>query len=290
MTMNKHISFFPILLLLAGTVCAQDGKTYSYGTGRAGSGKQSAQDVEDIGEISESGGASKWRFNVNASGQYTSNAFLSGNYGSEDFVFLPAFTVGYTTALNKHFTLDFEVKLESALFADHSDRSFTGYSSTITLDYLYKPGLPRVYARLQPYRYDGWDSGDLATEALGFIGGADWSKGFNAGRSVVYAGVSYSYFLSDPSIDNLSQFRAVVGLAHQIRSNLTGQLYYVYTYGDYTDYDRNDSRNAVSGNLIYQFSENVFGSITASWIGNDSTQEHGSYKNFATGIGLTLQY
>jgi hypothetical protein len=287
--MNKYLPFLTSLLL-TGALHAQDGKTYTYSTARGGSEKQSAQEIEDIGEISETAGVSKWRFNATASGQYTSNAFLSGNYGSDDFVFLPALSVGYKTALNEHFTLDFEVKLESALFADHSDRSFTGYSSTITLDYLHKPGLPRVYARFQPYRYDGWDSSDLATQALGFIGGADWSKGFNAGRSVFYAGASYSYFLSDPSIDTLSQFRAVVGFGHQIRSNLTGQIYYVYTYGDYTDFDRNDSRNAVSGNLIYQFSEHVFGSITASWIGNDSTQEHASYKNFATGIGLTLQY
>lgn len=287
--MNKHLSFFTSLLL-AGALHAQDGKTYSYSTGRAGAAKQSAEEVEDIGEISESGGTSKWRFNVNASGQYTSNAFLSGNYGSNDFVFLPAFTVGYKTALNEHFTLDFEAKLESALFADHSDRSFSGYSFATTLDYLHKAGLPRVYARFQPYRYDGYDSGELATQALGFTGGSDWGYGFNAGRSVVYLGASYSYFLADPSIDSLAQFRAVVGVAHQLRSNLTGQVYYAYTYGDYTDFGRHDSRNAVSGSLIYQFSQRVFGSLTTSWIGNDSSQENASYKNFATGLGLTLQY
>lgn len=287
--MNMRISFFTTLLL-SGTLQAQDGKTYSYHTGRAGAAQQSKQEVEDIGVIDESAGTSKWRFTVSGNGQYTSNANLSGNSGSGDFVFLPTFAVGYKTPLGKKFSFDIGAKIESALFADHSDRSFSGYSATATLDYIHKPGLPRVFATVEPYRYDGWDSGELANQAIGFRGGADWSRSFNAGRSVVFLGTNYAYYAADPSIDSRTSLRAVIGLAHQIRSNLTGQLYYAYQYSDYTDFDRNDNQNVVAGNLIYQFSEHWFGSASVMWIDNDSTQNHASYQNFGAGLGVTVQY
>ncbi len=287
--MNTRI-FFLTTLLLTGALHAQDGKTYSYHTGPGGAAKQGPKEVEDIGEIDETQGGSKWRFNVSGNGQYTSNAYLSGNNGSSDFVFLPTFEVGYKTPLGKKFSFDIGARIESALFADHSDRSFSGYSATATLDYLHKPGLPRVYARVEPYRYDGWDSGDLATSAVGFVGGVDWSRGFNAGRSVLFVGASYGYYLADPSIDSRNSVRAVIGFAHQIRSNLTGQIYYAYQFGDYTDFSREDSQNVIAGNLIYQFSEHWFGSASVMWIDNDSTQNHASYQNFGAGLGVTVQY
>ena len=42
--------------LAASLLHAEDGKTYSYHTGRAGVVKQSPQEIEDIGEISEAAG------------------------------------------------------------------------------------------------------------------------------------------------------------------------------------------------------------------------------------------
>lgn len=287
--MKTPISFLTALLL-AGALHAQDGKTYSYHTGPAGAAKQSNKEVEDIGEINESLATSKWSFSVTGNGQYTSNAILSGNHGSSDFVFLPTVAVGYKTPLGKKFTFDIGAKIESALFADHSDRSFAGYSAIATLDYIHKPGLPRVYASVEPYRYDSFDSGELATEAVGFVGGVDWSRGFNAGRSVIFVGSSYSYYLADPSIDSRTTLRAVIGLAHQIRSNLTGQLYYAYQYSDYTDFGRNDNHNVIAGNLIYQFTEHCFGTTSVMWINNDSTQARASYQSFGAGVGVTLQY
>ena len=228
--------------------------------------------------------------NVSGRGQYTSNAILSGNHGNGDFLFLPTIDVGYHTPLGKHFSFDLAGKIESAIFADHSDRSFTGYSALATLDYTYKPGVPRAYVSVEPYRYDAFDSGALATEAVGFTGGLDWGHGFNAGRSVVFAGTSYSYYLADPSVDSRASLRAVAGLAHQLRSNLTGQAYYAYQYSDYTDFGRQDSRHVVAGNLLYQFSEHFFGSLNVSWVNNESSQDHASYQGFSTGLGLTLQY
>ena len=278
-------------LLSTSLLHAEDGKTYSYRSGRAGVPQQSKQEVEDIGEISEStGGSSKWRMNFATRGQYTSNAALTGNHGSDDFLFLPTFEVGYHTPLGKHFSFDLSTKIESAIFGDRSDRSFIGYSALATLDYTYKEGLPRAYVSVEPYRYDGFDRGELATQAVGFTGGLDWGHGFNAGRSVVFTGSSYWYYLADPSVDSRTSYRAVGGLAHQIRTNLTGQAYYAYQYTDYADFARNDSRHVLAGNLIYQFSEHFFGTMSTTWVNNDSSQAGGSYQSFGAGLGLTLQY
>ena len=287
--MKKRLPFLAALLF-AGALQAQDGKTYSYHTGRAGVAQQSKQEVEDIGEISESQGTSKWRVNVSGRSQYTSNAILSGNHGNGDFLFLPTVDVGYHTPLGKHFSFDLGTKIEAAILADHQDRSFVGYSAIATLDYTYKPGLPRAYVSVEPYRYDAFDSGELATEAVGFTGGLDWGHGFNAGRSVVFLGTSYSYYLADPSVDSRATLRGVVGLAHQLRSNLTGQAYYAYQYSDYTDFGRQDNRHVVAGNLLYQFGEHFFGSLNVSWVNNESSQNRASYQGFSTGLGLTLQY
>ena len=287
--MKTRIPFLATLLF-AGALHAQDGKTSSYRTGAAGLPQQSRQEIEDIGEINETEGGSKWRVNVSGRGQYTSNAILSGNHGNGDFLFLPTIDVGYHTPLGKHFSFDLATKIESAIFADHGDRSFTGYSALATLDYTYKPGVPRAYVSVEPYRYDAFDSGELATEAVGFTGGLDWGHSFNAGRSVVFAGTSYSYYLADPSVDSRAALRAVIGLAHQIRSNLTGQAYYQYQYSDYTDFGRQDNRHVIAGNLLYQFSEHFFGSVNVSWVNNESSQDHASYQSFGAGLGLMLQY
>ena len=287
--MKTRIPFLATLLF-AGALQAQDGKTYSHQTGRAGAAQQSKQEVEDIGEINEKEAGSKWRVNVSGRAQYTSNAILSGNHGNGDFLFLPTIDVGYHTPLGKHFSFDLATKIEAAILADHSDRSFVGYSAIATLDYTYKPGVPRAYVSVEPYRYDAFDSGELATQAVGFTGGLDWGRGFNAGRSVVFTGTSYSYYLADPSVDSRTSLRAVAGLAHQIRSNLTGQAYYAYQYNDYTDFGRQDNRHVIAGNLLYQFREHLFGSLNVSWVNNESSQNRASYQGLSTGLGLTLQY
>jgi len=280
--MKTRILFFPALLS-AGLLQAGDGKSFSHSA-------QSRQEIEDIGEISETKTNSKWRVNLSSRGQYTSNAALSGNHGSDDFLFLPTFEVGYHTPLGEHFSFDLSAKIESAIFGDRSDRSFVGYSALATLDYTYKPGAPRAYVTVEPYRYDSFESGQLETQAVGFTGGLDWGRGFNAGRSLFFVGSSYSYYLADPSIDSRASVRAVVGLAHQIRSKLTGQAYYAYQYTDYTDFGRYDNRNVLAGNLIYQFREHFFGTMSTTWVNNDSSQTHGSYQSVGVGLGLTVQY
>ena len=125
--MKTRIPLFATLLF-AGALPAEDGKTFRYRTGAAGTAgatgvmQQSKQEIEDIGEINEQQGGGKWRVNVSGRGQYTSNAILSGSHGSGDFLFLPTVEVGYHTPLGKHFSFDLGTKIEAAILADHDRR------------------------------------------------------------------------------------------------------------------------------------------------------------------------
>lgn len=268
-------------------------KTYSYHSG-VGGNKQSAEEVEDIGEIVEKQGFNtlrdKLRFNVTARAAYTTNAKLDGSHGSSDLLFLPTLEAGFHTPLGENFSFDLSTKLESATYAKYDERGFAGYSAIATIDYRFKKGLPRLYASVEPYRYDSYDTGDLITQAIGFTGGADWGFAFNAGRTLGFVGYSFSDYVSDPNIDSRLVNRAVIGLAHQIQSNLTGQLYYIYQYSDFTDFDREDSKNTIAGNLVYQLNQYWFGSLTAAYVNNDSDQNKASYESFSTSLGFTLQF
>jgi hypothetical protein len=283
---------------------AQDAKNYSYNTSAK---TQSADEMEDIGEISSTGdGGSesdgknalpppqelkgKFRFNVGARGEYTSNAKLSGNHSSSDFIALPTIEGGYNVALGKHFTFDLSTKVESGIYADNSDRGFLGYSANATLDYRPRTGAPRVYVTAEPYRYDSFDTGDRITQAIGVAAGTDWGISFNGGRSVAYVGYNYGHYFADPTIDNRNSHRVVVGIAHQLRQNLTGQLFYAWQYNDYTDITRHDSRNMVGLNFVCAITKNLFGSFTTSFVDNESNADHASYQSVTASLGLTLQF
>src|SRR5438067_220189 len=88
---------------LSALLHAQDSKTVAIATSARGS-HQSAQEIEDIGEIEEKPTSvrDKFRFSVTTRGQYTSNALLTGNHGSSDFLFLPTIEGGFHTPLGKH--------------------------------------------------------------------------------------------------------------------------------------------------------------------------------------------
>lgn len=286
--------FLVSLGILTGSLVAQEtSKTYTYRSS-AGEGKQSAEEVEDIGEIVEKEGFNtlrdKFRASVTARTAYTTNAKLRGGHDSSDLLFLPTLEVGFHTLLGDHFSFDLATKVESAVYARYDERGFAGYSAIATLDYRFAKGLPRLYASVEPYRYDSYDTGDLITQAIGFTGGADWGFAFNAGRTLGFVGYSFTDYVSDPSIDSRLVQRAVLGVAHQIRSNLTGQLYYIYQYSDFTDFDREDSKNTFAGNLVYQINERWFGSLTAAYVTNDSDQDNASYDSFSTSLGFTLQF
>jgi hypothetical protein len=255
---------------------------------------QSAEEIEDIGVIDEDRGfksfRDKLRVSVNVRAAYTTNANLDGNHSSSDLLFLPTIEAGFHTPLGKHFTFDLSTKIESATYVHYDRKGFVGYSALATLDYRISKGLPRIYASFEPYRYQNYDTGDTLSQAVGFTGGTDYGIPFNGGRTLGFVGYSFTDYLADPNIDSRLVHRAVVGLAHQIRSDITAQFYGVYQYSDYTDFDREDSKFTIAGNLVYQFTDRLFGSFTAAWISNDSTQAHAGYESFSTSLGVTLQF
>lgn len=292
------------LSLLSLPLAAEDPRNYSY---QSSARPQSPEEVEDLGEIAASPEGekaaasgkevappadvrSKFRFNVNARSEYTSNARLSGNHSSSDFLFLPTIEAGYNTPLGKYFTFDLAGRVESALYADHNDRGFLGYGANATLDFRPRPRAPRLYISAEPYRYDGFDEGDLITQAIGLTAGTDWGIPFNNGRSLAFLGASYSHYFADPGIDSRDSFRVVAGLAHQFRSDLTGQIYYSWQYNDFTDYSRHDSRNFAGANLVYQFTERVFGSLNATFVDSDSSVDTASYQSVTGSLGVTVAF
>ena len=307
---TRHIVLLVVVLVgVCGPLRAQDGqdsKTYTYHTdgSLAQSSRQSAQEVEDIGVIDETGAATtlreKLRFNVDLRTAYTSNALLRGNNSSGDELFLPTVEAAFHTALDKHFNFDLDTKVESAIYSRYQDHGFAGYSSQATLDYHIAPGLPRFYTTIEPYRYDSFsgkpvvfdsvNNGHLFTEAIGFTGGTDWGIALNGGRTLGFLGYSFTDYISDPGIDSRLVHRVVAGFAHQILSNLTAQLYYVYQYSDFTDFDRSDSKSTVSGALIYQFNDHWYGSWTTSFINQESSEIHASYLSISTSVGLSLHF
>lgn len=289
-----------VLVASAATLLAQDGgdgKTYTYHSTKksaVNTSGQTAQEIEDLGEIDEKQGfqtlRDKLRFNVNARAAYTTNALLEGHHSSSDLLFLPTIEAGFHTPLGEKFSFDLSTKLESVTYTKYDERGFAGYSAMATLDYRIAKNAPRVYVSIEPYRYDSYDTGDLLTEAVGFTGGTDWGFAFNGGRTLGFIGYSFSYYLADPSIDSRVEHRVVAGIAHQLRSNLTAQLYYMYEFDNYTNFDRDDYKNTVAGNLIYQFNEHFFGSLTTAWVNNVSDQQNAGYQSFSTTLGLTVQF
>jgi hypothetical protein len=287
-----------LLLLVAGiwhSASAQDTKSGTYtAPSISAKSKQSAAEIEDIGQIEEQGTSlpfrDKLRVSVGMQTSYTTNALLSGNNNHSDVLFLPTLDVGFHTPLDKHFAFDLDASSQNAAYSRYQDRGFVGYDVLSTLDYHIKEGLPRFYVTVENYLYNTFDTGHLQTEAVGFTGGTDYGIPLNGGRTLGFIGYSLSEYVADPQIDTRLVNRAVVGFAHQLRSNLTAQVYYVYQYSDYNDFNRSDSKHTVSGALIYQFNDHWYGSLTSSYIDQSSTQPHASYQSFSTSLGLTLHF
>lgn len=266
---------------------------------------QSAAEVEDIGEITADGAAvsadgktiapppeprTKFRFNANTRAQYTSNAQLSGNHSSSDFLAFPTIEAGLHTDLRQGFSFDLVGRIEPGLYARYDDRSFFGYSATATLDWRPRPTAPRLYISAEPYRYENFDIGGMLTSAVGLTVGTDWGIPFNQGYSAGFVGYNFTHYLSDPDIDDRNAHRAVIGVVHTIRPQLYGQLFYSFNYDNYTGFDRRDFRHIVGANLTWQLNRHIFATLSGSFVDNDSNQEHASYQSAGAGVQLTWQY
>jgi len=269
----------------------------------------SSDQVEDIGEISEVGGsttsngkdykgttpppapeANHFRFNVGTRAQYTTNAKLSGDHDSSDVIFLPSLEAGYHTPLGTKFSFDSAFRLESGAYVANSDRSFIGYSLQNTLDYRPRPNLPRIFIGAEPYRYDNFDRGRSITEAIALSVGSDYGIAFNHGKSMAFIGYTFADHFANPSIDSRRSNTAIVGVSHTFTPVLTGQFFYQYEYSNFYDYDRDDSRHTLGANLTYQFRRHLFGTLSANWSDNNSSDDRASYQTAGVSLGINLQY
>lgn len=267
---------------------------------------QTAAEIEDIGEIvatdtetidpdgktvaAPPGPRTEFRLTASTRGQYTSNAILSGNHGSGDFLFFPTIEGGFHTDLRNGFSLDMVARVESGLYSRYDDRSFVGYGGTATFDWRPRPTAPRIFIGMEPYRYDNFDIGGLLTQAIGFTAGTDWGIPFNQGNSAGFIGYNFTHYLSDPDIDTRNAHRTVIGLVHTIRPQLYGQLFYSFNYDQYTSFDRRDFRHILGANVTWQVNRHLFATLSGSFIDNDSDQEHASYQMAGAALQLTLQY
>lgn len=267
--------------------------------------RQSSDQVEDLGVIEDSGGdgkdskaappleeesRTKYRANVSLRSDFTTNAKLSGDHSSGDLLFFPGLELGLNTNLGHGFAFDIAAKVESALYTKFDERAFIGYSVPATLEWRPTPSCPRIYIGTEAYRFDSFDTGDLVTQALGVGVGTDYGISFNGGSSLAFIGYNFTHYFSDPSMDNRGVHRAVIGVAHQFKPQLTGQIFYAYQYSDFEDVDRRDSRHIVAASVIYQFNRHLFGNVGASFIDNDSTQDRASYQAAVASLGLTWQF
>ncbi len=278
------------LLLSSFAVCAL---MRAYGGGMASS--QSAKEIEDLGVIEAADpdaadGKPAFRSNVQIRSEFNTNAKLTGNHGSGDLIFFPQVEVGFNTPLPHHFSFDIAAKIESGIYTQHDERGFVGYSIISTLDWRPKLNWPRIYVGAEPYRYDSFDTGERITQAIGVTAGTDWGFAFDKGYSMAFVGYSFTNYFADPTVDNRGQHRAIVGVTHQFNERTLGTLFYQYSYTDFQNVDRRDSRHLLGANLTYQFTKSVFGSATTSFADNDSTTDFASYQSFSLSLGVTVQF
>jgi len=260
-----------------------------------GSG-QSAAEIDDIGEISEPGTpgatASTGHFRLDAGfhTDYTSNAKLTGNHGSGDAIWFPTIEAGYHIAFGRGFAFDALARLESGLYTSNTDRSYYGYSLETTLEWRPKPSLPRLFIGVEPYRYEGADSRNLITEAVGVSAGSDWGYAFNNGRSLFFLGYTLTDYIADPGIDTRYTNAAIIGVTHLIRPKLFAQLFYQYQYVEFETIDRTDHRQVVGLTFIYHLTEHLFSTLGGNFVNSDSTENHASYQSAGASFGLNYHF
>jgi len=275
----------PITPLWAGVASSQpsqqSGSTLS---------AEAREDIGDIRPLDEIPWTAYFYGNAQIQGEYTANARLLGNEGSSDYLWMPTLTGGFNVPLGQKFTLQTAARMETIAYSKHQDLGFFGFSGDVTLDYQPKPELPHFYVGMQPYYYWGFDTSDRVGEAIAFSGGVTDSRFIYRGKTMIFGGYNFSSYVSSPSLDNRDSHRALIGVTQQIKPALYAQLYYAFQFTNYLDQDRRDARHMLGLNMVYQFSEKLFGSVNGTFINNHSTNSLATYQNLAFGTGLTYQF
>lgn len=251
---------------------------------------QAREDVGDLRPAEELPWSSFFHGNAQVQGEYTANAHLLGNEGSSDFLWFPSLQGGFTVPIGNKFILETSARLESAIYSRFQDHGFYGTSADLTLDYQPLKWLPHFYVGAQPYYYLGFDTGDRVGEAIAFSTGVVDYRFLFRGKTMLFGGYNFSNYLASPSADNRNAHRAMIGVTQQLSPATYTQLFYAFQFSDYFDNDRRDVRHVVGLNLVYQFSEHLFGSVAGSFVNNHSTNSLATYQSLMGSTGLTFQF
>ena len=253
--------------------------------------KSVQEDIGDIHPASEAGIMSYFHGQAQLNTEYTSNARLNhGVGGSPDFLVNPTLRGGFTAPLGKGFTVDLESQLDDVNYAGHQDLGFWGFSGSADLQYRYKPTWPKIYAGVEPYYYFSYDTGDRLTSAVGPVAGIEQTLALNRGKTLLLFGYHFGSYYASPGIDTHEAHTLTAAVTQQINRELYAQLYYQWQYSVYTQASRIQSRNLVGGSLIYKFDPNLFASLYANYVNNDSNQSLARYENVNVGLSLTWQF
>lgn len=286
---SKTILALAVLATLSlGDVPAAYKETLSTGAGSS-LGPSAKEDLGDIHESNLEPFKPTFRSSFSANGSYTSNARMQGSHSSSDFIFQPTLEAGVNIPLGHGFDLDLVARIESATYLARGARNFFGASGGATLSYTYDTKLPRIFIGAEPYWYGQMD-GDRISSAIGLTAGIDHSYVINRGRSVVFGGYQFYRYFAAPSRDERDAHQVILGLTHQFRTNLFGQIFYSVRYEDFDTRNYTDFRHAAGVSLLYQFSENVFGTITGTYVQEIASDDIHDYSAVGLTLGVTWQF
>lgn len=248
------------------------------------------EDIGDIHPIAEATFFSHFHGNVQLRGIYTSNARLRGNRGSPDYLTIPTLEEGFTAPLGKGFDLDSIFRAETTIYSRYNERSFWGFGGATNLGYRYRPTWPHAYLGSEQYYYESYENGDKLASAVSMQAGLDQSFTLNRGKTLLFAGYNFGHYFAFPDLDTRNSHRLTFSLTQQLRPALYAQFFYQWQYSAYTQEDRDDSRNVIGLNFIYQFTPHLFGSLNSAFVDNNSSLSPASYQNVTTGAGLSWQF
>ena len=288
--MRRTLLTLASLLVTAALVRAgDDPHTFKASTASETLTKEQRDDVGNIEPQGKNGLASYFYGSAQAQIQYTTNAKLQGSNDSSDGVFLPTLRGGFAVPIGAGFSVDLLGRIESALFADNTDRAFWGGSVAGTINWKYKKDFPRLYVSAEPYYFQFYEgSNDIS--ALGLTAGIEHSIVLSRGRTMLFGGYSYSHYFANPSPDDRNTNRFIVGLNQQLHPRIYAQLYYAFAYTAYESFGRHDVRQIGGLNLTYQFNPKLFGTLNSALVDNNSNRDTADYQSFAVSAGMTFLF
>ena len=253
----------------------------------------SASAKEDIGDMrpaSEAGVLSYFHTTAQLRGNYSSNPQLYHNNSAGDFLTMPSLETRFSAPMGGGFRLNGLARAESIIYSRYDERGVWGFSGQADIEYRYRPQWPRIFAGVEPYYYNAFENSRHLAAAVGPVTGIDKGWAINRGRTLLIAAYKFGSYFADPTLDDRNTHSLTLSCTHQIRPGLFAQVFYQWQFSDYRQEDRHDSRNIAGANMVYQFTPHLFGTLSASYVNNDSDRSLADYQNVNAGAGLTWQF